>query len=142
VTPHRAAFTIIECVLALGIASSVLLGTIALLPAGMDALRDASQRSVEATIVAWIRQQSVGTNLLPPADLYFDKDGLASPSGSTESVYAVHVEQVEDASLPGDAEPSIRRIHITISDRAQYAPFADANRLRSYHLLFAPLPPG
>jgi uncharacterized protein (TIGR02598 family) len=136
--PIRAAFTIIECVLALGVASSLLLLTISLLPGGMDAVRVASHSSFESAIVQRVRHQCEGLLTLPVGELYFDEDGLPLSGRSAGAFFAVRLEPLPGALLPGDREPSMRRLRISITDLAQGEPFVDVGRVKSFHLLLAP----
>ena len=133
---RRAAFTLIECVLALGITATILVALMSLLPAGLDATRTATLRNAEARIIGRIRQQSETTPVL--GDFYFDALGSPVDKKSVEAVLAVRVAAEDGVALPGDVSASLRSIRITLGDRMIRDPFADERHLHVHHLLLAP----
>lgn len=131
------AFTLIECVLALGITATMLVAILGLLPTGLEATRTAAHREAEAHIIEQVRQACATTQAL--GDRWFDASGARLRQPSTGTVFTVRVAQTEDVTLPGDAIASMRRIRITISDRHAGDPFDDARHLRTHHVLLSPL---
>ena len=131
-----AAFTLIECVLALGIAATVLVAVMGLLPAGLHATRIAAQKGTETFILAHIAQQSETAR--PSGDCYFDATGSLLEGRRAGSAFAVRVEPGDGPILPGDAAPSMHCLRVTISDRVIGDPFGDPRHLRVHHLWLAP----
>ena len=137
---RRAAFTLIESLLAISIAATVLLTLLALLPAGLDASREAARRTAEARILARLRQQCVAAALA--GDFYFDALGRPLTNRTIDAALAVRLAPAAAVALPGDATPSMRSIRITLSDRMLGDPFADPQQLRTQQWLLAPLTNG
>jgi uncharacterized protein (TIGR02598 family) len=131
----RSAFTLIECVLALGIAATVLVALVGLLPAGLDATRTAALGSAEAAIIERLRQQiESGT---PPGDFYFDAQGAPVSDGPADAVFAARVEASSALALPGETTGAMRSTRILLSDRVSSDSFGDDRRLHAYRLLLA-----
>ena len=133
-------FSLIECVLALAVTAMVLVAVLGLVPAGLDATHVAAQRTAEARILECLRTENALQTT--PGDFYFDALGSPSLAGSPDAVFAARVESIAGVTLPGDSDPSMRRLRISISDRAAVDPFADPRRLRVHPLLLAPLSKG
>ena len=88
----RRAFSLIEVVLALGVTSFALLGMAALLPIGLSTTRQASNRTTEADLVQYVRNElelTSFTNLTvwSTIPLYFDDQGLPTTSTDPERIY-------------------------------------------------------
>ena len=137
---HRPAFTLIESLLAISIAATVLLTLLALLPAGLDATREAAQRSATSRICARLRQQAAVSTL--SGDFYFDALGRPLTSRTDEAVFAARVLPAATVPMPGDSSTTLRNISILISTQMQADPFANASNLRVQRLLLAPLTNG
>lgn len=137
---HRAAFTLIESLLAVCIAATVLTTLLALLPAGLDATREAAQRSAVTRIFARLRQQCTASAL--SGDFYFDAQGRPLTGRTVDAVYAARVLPAATVSMPGDASTTMRSISISLSDLMLDDPFADPQHLRVQRLLLAPLTNG
>jgi uncharacterized protein (TIGR02598 family) len=139
-TQRRAAFTLIESLLAISIAATVLLTLLALLPAGLDASREAVRCTAQARILARLRQQCVSA--APTGDFYFDALGRPLTSRTADAAFAVRVAPAAAGALPGDATPTMRSIRIILSDRMLSDPFADPQQVRTQQWLLAPVTNG
>jgi uncharacterized protein (TIGR02598 family) len=137
---HCRAFTLIESLLAICIAATVLMTLLALLPAGLDATREAAQRSAVARIFARLKQQCTVSAL--NGDFYFDAQGRLLTSRTVDAVFAARVLPATTVAIPGDASTTLRSISITLSDLMLDDPFADPQHLRVQRLLLAPLTNG
>jgi uncharacterized protein (TIGR02598 family) len=137
---RRNAFTLVESLLAISIASTVLLTLLALLPAGLDASREAARCTAEARILDRLRQQCAAAALA--GDFYFDALGRPLSSRSADAALAVRVAPAVAVALPGDGTTILRSIRITLSDRMLNDPFADLTRLRVQQVLLAPVTNG
>lgn len=134
---RRAAFTLIESLLAVSIAATVLLTLLALLPAGLDASREGARRTAEARILARLRQQCAAAAL--SGDFYFDALGRPLSSRTADAAFAARIATVAGVTLPGDSAASLRSISITLSDRMADDPFADVQQCRVQPMLLAPV---
>ena len=130
------AFSLIECVLALGIASSLLLTAVALLPVGMEATRAAEQSVTEAAIVDSLRAQFAEAEVTG-AWKFFDQHGSTLGGGTADAAFVARVLAAPSAPLLDGAGPALRRLRIEISDRPRSA-FSDARHTRVFFLLLAP----
>ena len=137
---RRNAFTLVESLLAISIAATVLLTLLALLPAGLDASRAAARCTAEACILARLRQQCAAAALT--GDFYFDALGRPLTSRTADAAIAVRVAPATVVALPGDATPIMRSIRIALSDRMLNDPFADPQQVRTQQLLLAPVTNG
>ena len=135
-TQRRNAFTLIESLLAVSMAATALLTLLALLPAGLDASREAARCTVEARILARLRQQSAEAAV--SGEFYFDALGRQLPSRTADAAFAVRVASAAGVVLPGDTTATLRGISFSLSDRMQDDPFADPQRVRVQQLLLAP----
>lgn len=111
----RAAHTLIETVLALGILASVLTAVIGLLPHALDSTRQADARLVEALIV-----RHTGLRCregLPSMPLLFDAAGSPLPAGSPDAVFSVAVTMNPAAALPGGPPGGLRQARLEIRGR-------------------------
>ena len=137
---RRHAFTLIESLLAISIAATVLLTLLALLPAGLDATREAAHRSAETRIFSHLRQRCAVAAI--SGDFYFDALGRPLPGLTADAAFAVRVAPAAAVALPGDAATTLRSISLTLSDRMLADPFADPQRLRVQQVLLAPVTNG
>lgn len=137
---HRAAFTLIESLLAVSMAAAVMLTLLALLPAGLDATRESAQRNAMARIFARLRQQCAASTI--SGDFYFDALGRPLTSRTVDATFAARVLPATNAAMPGDVSTTMRSISIVISTQMLDDPFANANHLRAQRLLLAPLTSG
>ncbi len=89
------AFSLVEVVLAIGVASFTLLGMVALLPIGLKTAKEAADATTQSQIVQYCRNQ---LELTPFANLstawtsqtlYFDNQGLPTTSTDAEQIYTV-----------------------------------------------------
>ena len=135
--PH--AFTLMECVLALGVIATVLVVLMGLLPAGLDATRAAAKKDVEALILERLRQEATTA---PVSGLKkFDAYGSPVSGNTSGSAYTADVELLPDTALPGDDSPSLRTVRITLKDTAAGAVVSTHPPL-VHHLLLAPIAAG
>ena len=137
---RRSAFSLVESLLAISIAATALLTLLALLPAGLDASREAARCSAEARILACLRQQCAAAALT--GDFYFDSLGRPLSSRTADAAFAVRVAPAVAVPLPGDAISTLRSFRITLSDRMLNDPFADTRHLHTQQMLLAPLTNG
>ncbi len=138
---RRTAFTLIESLLAISIAATGLLTLLALLPAGLDASRDAAQRTVQTRILAHVREQC-GVAALA-GDFYFDVMGRPLTSRTADAAFAVRVAAAAAVALPGDTSGTLRSIRVALSDRmVNDDPFADPQQVRVQTLVLAPVTNG
>ncbi|CAN5432244.1 hypothetical protein BH23VER1_BH23VER1_03090 [soil metagenome] len=118
----RSGFSLVEVVVAVAIASSVLVALIGLLSFGMVSMRDAEVTTVEAQLVEKIFSELQGQQewgRLTGKTLYFDKQGMRL-SGSSDADYAVKVnnDSGRQVSLPGSpANPYLRYVTLQIGQR-------------------------
>ncbi len=128
-SPRPGGFTLVEVTIAIGIISFALLGLIGLLPAGLGALRDSVEQSMNAQIVRRISGDLVVRSFASRTDfssfsgatLFFDEEAQLL-AGSAGARYRAVV-AVRDPSLPGVDSPtdkaslstSLKRLGISIS---------------------------
>ncbi|MEI9998878.1 MAG: Verru_Chthon cassette protein B [Verrucomicrobiota bacterium] len=91
---RRAAFSLIEVVLALGVTSFALLSMVALIPMGLTTAREASDATTEAQIVQFARNEIELTSFSnlgawSGATGYFDNEGLPTTQGAASQIYTV-----------------------------------------------------
>jgi len=89
---HAAAFTLTEIVLALAIIATAFVAILGLLPAGLDASRQAANSTVIATVFAEVHQrlqnQPLVTGKLPFSPAFFDERGTFIPPEADELAQA------------------------------------------------------
>jgi len=100
---RTAAFSLLEVVLALGVAAFCLIAVLGLLPVGVQTNRNASSQTgvsnIIATVVSDLRTTPAAATTSPEfaitfdaeKTLFFDASGKASPSLSTDSRYRLNV---------------------------------------------------
>lgn len=127
-SPRSGGFTLVEVTMAIGIISFALLTMIGLMPAGLGALRDSTQQSINAQILQQISSglvvQSFGSrtefSAFGGTNLYFDEQ--AQPlTTSSKARYRAAI-TVQNPSLPGlsgddvrDLASSLKRLAIAIT---------------------------
>ena len=128
------AYTLIECVLALGLVGMVLMSLLALLPMGMSTMVTGGRRVTEGRI---LRQLQTGCRVgLPTEDLYFNREG-ASLGTVTDAAFVVRLAPEAGVMLPGDTVPSLPRVKLMISDQPRGSPFANELHVTAHFLLLA-----
>ena len=130
--PH--AYTLIECVLALGLVAMVLASLLALLPMGLSTMAGGGRRVAEARIMQHLQTRC--RSGLSAGDLYFSREGSPLETGA-EAAFIARLETEAGVFLPGDAEEGLRRIRVMISDQPQASPFADDLHVTARALLLA-----
>ena len=111
---RTAAFSLVECALALGIVSFVLVSMLGLLPVGLAAFRESINDTIRAqiveTVVSRLREHPFAT--LSNQTYYFDSEGSA-----TDQSKAALSAEVIVAETNGDALESthLKRLEIRIS---------------------------
>lgn len=128
-SPRAGGFTLVEVTIAIGIVSFALLGLIGLLPAGLGALRDSAEQTMNAQIVRRISGDLMVQSFASRADfssfsgatLYFDEE--AQVLGNSFGARYRAIVDVHDPSLPGVESTtdkailssSLKRLGISIS---------------------------
>jgi uncharacterized protein (TIGR02598 family) len=118
----------------MGIAATALITLVALLPVGLDTLRDSSAKQAEARIVqtildryqtgGWLEQAAAGGTrelLLKDRTLYFDQTGSEVESAAAiDCNYAVRVSVGTAPTLQGDAQSNeyLRQVRVRIAHSA------------------------
>lgn len=108
----RAAFSLVEVTMAIGICGIALVGILGLVPAGLHVLRESVDASVGSRILqsigAMARQgefSQLGTNTTNGAVLrYFDESGTELPS-PVASLYTAEIRVNNQPVLPGSPAP-------------------------------------
>jgi uncharacterized protein (TIGR02598 family) len=124
---NRAAFTLVETVLALAIVAGAVLSVVAMIPIGLDDLRQSYMKQAEAriiqTFIADYEMKSWGKAgnemTLKDKTLYFDARGTVLPKAGVfdHAITAKATMQKEWPKLPGDPTPSrhVRRLDVKIT---------------------------
>lgn len=105
----RAAFTLVETVLAIGMVSTVLIALLGLLPTGMDIMGEAGQRTVGARIAQQLMSEMQASPFVELESFdgdtrYFDDQGTEVPT-QTLAVYTARIEvDAEPQELPGGGD--------------------------------------
>jgi len=91
---YATAFSLVEVVLAIGVASFTLLSMVALLPMGLKTAHEAAEATTQSQIIQYCRNQlelTSFTNLSSwsTATDYFDNQGLPTTSTDPEGIYTV-----------------------------------------------------
>lgn len=143
-----AAFTLAEVTIAVGIAATVMMALLAILPLGLDNLRRSAARMADARIIQAVAAdyQMRDWSKVKPADetpilLAFDDRGTEVSHGSREHIYTAQVVLADDAPvLSGDTSgnPFLRRLRVRITDRGDMADsFAIPAFYREHHVMVA-----
>jgi uncharacterized protein (TIGR02598 family) len=114
---HRRGFSLVETTIAVGIAATVLVALVGLIPVSLDTLREASNTTAAARIVQsissdyrmrdWsdvLQQQQQGT----PQDYCFDAQGTRVKTGDTTAIFTARVTVANAQPLPGMAASNSR----------------------------------
>jgi len=126
-------FSLVEVVVAMGIAVSTVMVSLSLYPGGLDQMRTAGNQMATARILRWVasdlqmRDFDEWAASAIPLSYHFDSSGSPLPDGSAEDlqcVYAVRVtpqavSETEGATIPGasTANRYLRNVSVTISDQ-------------------------
>lgn len=119
-------FSLVETTIAVGIAATVLVALVGLVPVSLETLREAGNTTAEARIVQsvaadfrmrdWseiIKQDMDDT----PVDFYFDGQGARVSKGAAEAIFTARVNVTEAEPLPGAAgtNEGLRTLRITVT---------------------------
>lgn len=144
-------FSLAETALAVGLAASVIVALVGLIPVSLNMLREASVRTAEARIVQaltadyrmrnWqevLQQQASGG----PVDFTFDNQGMRVDKGAPSVIYTARVTVADAEALPGasafGSNPKLKSLQILITDRPRpEAAFADPRTCRHAQAILA-----
>lgn len=120
----RAGFTLTEIILAIAIIATAMVAVLGLLPAGLNASRDAADSTVVASILEDLNDRLKGQPIRSgPADIspaYFDVSGHhidldpANPTPLTNAIYRADIEVMEWYHPP-DNTSGLRPVKIALS---------------------------
>lgn len=115
---RRAAMTLVEVAMALGLTSFALLAVTGLLPVSLNVMRDASRKTVEAQILTSIESELLTAQfdwLDTDRQFFFDHSGV-SVSESDNVYYRVSVSKVlaRYPGVPADIERALKAVDIEI----------------------------
>lgn len=143
--PRRSlGFSLVEVVLAVGIAATTVVLLISLLPTGLDQMRASSNQMATARILRWISQDlqmrdfDEWANSASSLVYKFDAGGdpvQGANSGDVNSIYTVQVSPDTSGAavgvdLPGNARNGyLRQAMVSITDRVGSDPFSDPRRV-------------
>jgi uncharacterized protein (TIGR02598 family) len=117
--PVSAGFSLVEVTLAIGLVTFGLLSVVGTLPTGMQTLRESSEQTLHAQILASVSEGLAVSDFtgLTARDFYFDEN--AQPQGAAASARYKASLQPEAPSMPGvtaaDLAPNLKRIRIGIT---------------------------
>jgi uncharacterized protein (TIGR02598 family) len=139
-------FSLVETVVALGIASSCLLTLVALIPSGLDQVRQGERETATARVLQFVNTEY---QMRPWADVleqelggggeefYFDHQGTQVSLNDKLAVYGVRVQVFPAPLLPGAANPnpSLRSLHLSVSEKIKNRdPFRPGPGVRQHNL--------
>jgi len=138
--PCSKAFTLVETVLALGIVSTVMIGLVGLMPAGMNIVREAGERSIgvqigqkligEAQLVAFDEVEQLAAQ----GERYFDDMGTEMENDGLGRFYRAVIEvSGESIRLPG-MRPSrqLKMVVVKVSGSPNDPSFSDEGAGRDF----------
>ena len=108
---RRAAFSLVEVTIALGIASMAIVSVMGMMPIGLNTMREAMDQTTEAQI---LRQISTGASLYPfdrlgdyaaAGPYLFTQDGTMQSSRNAQTRYSLTV-IMTNATFPGSSNAS------------------------------------
>lgn len=123
---HRRGFSLVETTIAVGIAATVLVALVGLIPVSLDTLREASNTTATARIVQavtadyrmrnWseiLSQQEQGGVV----DYQFDGQGTRVKQGDATSIFTARVTVADALPLPGMAasNPRLKSVQILVT---------------------------
>lgn len=137
-------FSLVEVVLAVGIAATTVVMLISLLPTGMDQMRASSNQMATARILRWVSQDlqmrdfDEWANNASAITYKFDAGGDPVQGGKVDEVNSIYTVQVSPdttgsvsgVDLPGNARNGfLRQATVAISDSPGTDPFNDPRRV-------------
>lgn len=123
---HCRGFSLVETTIAVGIAATVLVALVGLIPVSLDTLREASNTTASARIVQsissdyrmreWsdvLQQQQQGS----PEDYSFDGQGTRVKAGDSTAIFTARVSVVDAQPLPGmtSSNPRLKAVQILVT---------------------------
>ncbi len=126
-TTRKAAFTLLETVLAIGVVSFAMVSMIGLIPSGLGTFRKAMNLTVETTIVQNVSSEILRTdyNNLGPATYYYNQEGCKVTSGNFgERIYTVTVNSPTDLNTELVEKTAGKTVPIMIENRAHPGEFS------------------
>lgn len=123
---HCRGFSLVETTIAVGIAATVLVALVGLIPVSLDTLREASNTTASARIVQsissdyrmreWsdvLQQQQQGS----PEDYSFDGQGTRVKAGDTSAIFTARVSVTDAKPLPGmsSSNPRLKAVQILVT---------------------------
>ena len=107
-------FSLVEVALALGIVSFGLMVSVSLLPVSLKTIRDASERTIESQLVDAVKSDLLMTpygtlRSSSPLSYYFDQEGMAQDTQSSETYYRLTVE-IHDPLYPGHDQGPLQAV--------------------------------
>jgi len=144
----RAAFTLAEVTISVGIAATVMMTLLAIMPLGLDSLRSSASRMADARIIQAVAAdyQMRDWSKVKPSDeapilMAFDDRGTGVNHGSREHIYTAQIVLADDSPvLTGDTSgnPFLRRLRVRISERGDMADaFSIPAFYREHHVMVA-----
>lgn len=118
---RRAAFSLVEVTLSIGLVAFGLVTVLALLPVGLQALGESSQQTVEAQILRAVSAQCLVAEYGEfPTLLHFDYAGQATPAASYYEVTVASSAPVYPGSSEGHAiADSLSRVRVSIAAKPE-----------------------
>lgn len=123
---HCRGFSLVETTIAVGIAATVLVALVGLIPVSLDTLREASNTTASARIVQsissdyrmrdWsdvLQQQQQGSQ----EDYSFDGQGTRVKTGDTSAIFTARVSVTDAKPLPGmsSSNPRLKAVQILVT---------------------------
>lgn len=146
--PHAAGFTLAEVTISVGIAATVMMALLAIMPLGLDSLRSSASRMADARIIQAVAAdyQMRDWSKVKPSDetpilMAFDDRGTEVNHGSREHIYTAQIVLADESPvLSGDTSgnPFLRRLRIRVTDRGDMDDaFSIPAFYREHHVMVA-----
>lgn len=102
----RAAFSLVDVVLALGICSFALMAIVGMIPVGLSTFRDAMNTTAQSQIVQSLASEVLLTDsnclaALSPASLFYDDQGALVNASSEQLAYTARIDKQDIESPAG-----------------------------------------
>jgi uncharacterized protein (TIGR02598 family) len=127
----RAAFSLVEVVLALGVVSFAMMGLVGLIPVGLQTSREAINITVESQIVQSLAGdlQLADYSKLAGGTFHFDEQGTAVAVSDPDRLYTVAVTPQATRSPAGLSAGAAQSVLIEVTNRS------NPRQMRSYNVL-------
>lgn len=113
---RRAAFSLVETVLALGLSASVLTAAMALLPLGLQTTSRAERRHAEEHIFRYVSDRCATAS--SSSKFWFSSNGSPLPAENPDAAFSATILSGPRIAVPGNPEPTMRPVTITLRDRS------------------------